>query len=137
MWEGALQLKERYNTTMFITTHDMGEADALCDRIAIMSGGKIAASGTPDFLKKSVGGDLLTVVLTKASELPPIPAEIGRVSATEGTTLEIIAENGDEAVPRVVDLFTRHGVAIQSISTRRPGLDDVFMKYTKKRLNED
>jgi ABC-2 type transport system ATP-binding protein len=137
VWEGVLQLKEKYNTTIFITTHDMAEADALCDRIAIMDQGKIAASGTPVSLKRSVGGDLLTVILAREAELPPLPAEIGSLSFKEGVTLEIIAENGDVAVPKVVEFISRQGVPIQSISTRRPGLDDVFMKYTKRSLHEE
>jgi ABC-2 type transport system ATP-binding protein len=136
VWESISQLRELYNTTIFITTHDMSEADTLCDRVAIMDEGRIAALGPPDSLKKSVGGDLVTVTLLPSDvPLPAIPQEIGKVSSREGDTLELITENGDEAVPRIVNLLTGQGVRIQSISTRRPGLDDVFMKYTKRRLN--
>jgi ABC-2 type transport system ATP-binding protein len=136
VWRSVLQLREQYDTTIFITTHDMAEADALCDRLAIMDEGRIAASGTPQSLKRSVGGDVLTVVMSEAADPPPIPPDLGMLSYRDGKTLEIIAENGDEAVPKVVGLMNSHGVGIDSISTRRPGLDDAFMKYTKRKLNE-
>src|SRR5918911_553787 len=64
VWKNVKQLRQDYGTTILITTHDMAEADALCDRLAIMSAGKIAVLGNPAELKKTViGGDIVTVTL--------------------------------------------------------------------------
>ena len=57
IWDHLLQLKGESNMTIFLTTHSMEEADSLCTRIGIMHRGVIAAIGTPDELKATVGGD--------------------------------------------------------------------------------
>ncbi len=57
IWDHLLQLKAESNMTIFLTTHSMEEADSLCTRIGIMHRGKIAAIGTPDELKATVGGE--------------------------------------------------------------------------------
>jgi len=56
VWEHIAQLKASYGTTIVLTTHYMEEADNLCNRVAIMHLGKIAAVGTPEELKTAVGG---------------------------------------------------------------------------------
>ena len=48
-------------TTIFVTTHYLDEADALCDRVAIIDYGKIVAEGTPEELKRAVAGDVVTL----------------------------------------------------------------------------
>jgi len=55
VWEHIAQLKANYGTTIVLTTHYMEEADALCSRIAIMHLGNVAAIGTPEELKDSIG----------------------------------------------------------------------------------
>ncbi len=54
VWDHLIELKKEYNTTILLTTHLMEEADNLCSRIAFMSGGKLAAIGTPEELKNSI-----------------------------------------------------------------------------------
>src|ERR1051326_6628099 len=63
VWRIIKQLNQEFGITILLTTHDMVEADELSDRIAIMSAGKIVASGTPSELKKTVGGDMITLRL--------------------------------------------------------------------------
>jgi ABC-2 type transport system ATP-binding protein len=122
------KLNSDYGVTIFITTHDMEEADELCDRLAIMNQGKIAVSGTPDELKRSLGGDLVTV---KTSGMPPttIPANLGTVESVEENTVKIVTPYGDAAVPQIMDYLRGQGLAIEGISLSTPSLDDVFMKY--------
>ena len=57
VWERLQRLRQEAGTTVLLTTHDMDEADRLCDRIAIMDGGRLVAQDTPDGLKRSVGPD--------------------------------------------------------------------------------
>jgi ABC-2 type transport system ATP-binding protein len=55
--ELILELREREGTTVFLTTHDMDEADRICDRVAILDEGRIVAQGTPAALKARVSRD--------------------------------------------------------------------------------
>ncbi|PYP86626.1 MAG: multidrug ABC transporter ATP-binding protein [Candidatus Angelobacter sp. Gp1-AA117] len=55
VWQHLRELRERFGTTILMTTHDMEEADRLCENIAIMHHGRVAAIGSPESLKKQVG----------------------------------------------------------------------------------
>ncbi|HJU14613.1 MAG TPA: ATP-binding cassette domain-containing protein [Candidatus Nitrosotalea sp.] len=137
VWKSIKQLKQEYGTTVLITTHDMGEADDLCERIAIMSEGKIAVLGSPQELKRSVGGDVVTLHLSTPQPGIAIPKEIGSVIHSEAKMVQILTTNGEEAIPLIADYFRSQKVGIESISINRPNLDDVFMKYARKRLHEE
>jgi ABC-2 type transport system ATP-binding protein len=62
MWEEVKRLREN-GTTVFLTTHYLDEADALCDRLAIIDNGQMVAEGTPDTLKRQIAGDVVTLGL--------------------------------------------------------------------------
>jgi ABC-2 type transport system ATP-binding protein len=128
-WGYIKKLNSDYGVTIFITTHDMEEADELCDRLAIMNQGKIAVSGVPDDLKRSLGGDLVTV---KTTTRPPsaIPASLGTVTDVDEYSLKILSPDGDAALPEIIDCLRTQGVEIRGISLSTPSLDDVFLKYT-------
>jgi len=128
-WGYIKKLNSEYGVTIFITTHDMEEADELCDRLAIMNQGRIAVSGRPDELKRSLGGDLVTV---KTSSRPPstVPPGLGTVAEVEEYSLKILSPNGEDALPQIMDYLRGQGVGIKGISLSTPSLDDVFMKYT-------
>jgi ABC-2 type transport system ATP-binding protein len=57
VWDRLRESRRQFSTTILITTHDMEEADVLCDRIAIMHGGRVAISGSPAELKAHAGPD--------------------------------------------------------------------------------
>jgi ABC-2 type transport system ATP-binding protein len=167
VWKNVKQLRQDYGTTIMITTHDMAEADALCDRLAIMSAGKIAVLGNPAELKKTViGGDIVTVTLASDISHKDIkfPASMrGTILTAASTTriegidnddsdnnknndakvgdgktsIQILVDDGGEAIPHITDAFRECGIKIESISVGKPTLDDVFMKYAKRRLIAD
>src|SRR5450631_3086367 len=60
LWEEIRKLRET-GTTVFLTTHSLEEADALCDRLAIIDHGRIVAEGSPDELKREIAGDVVTI----------------------------------------------------------------------------
>jgi ABC-2 type transport system ATP-binding protein len=128
-WGYVKRLNSEYGVTIFITTHDMEEADELCDRLAIMNQGKIAVSGAPEDLKRSIGGDLVTV---KTSVTPPstVPADLGTVTEVDDYSLKIVSPDGEGALPQIIDYLRSQGVGIKGISLSSPSLDDVFLKYT-------
>jgi ABC-2 type transport system ATP-binding protein len=54
----VLRMREQHDTTVFLTTHDMDEADRLCDRIAVIDNGRIVALDTPTGLKRTIGAQI-------------------------------------------------------------------------------
>src|SRR5262249_60072808 len=75
LWGHIRGLRDRHNTTVFLTTHYLDEADALCDRILIIDHGRIVAEGSPEELKRRVAGDVVTVEVAGAGA-----AERGRAA---------------------------------------------------------
>jgi ABC-2 type transport system ATP-binding protein len=128
------QLNEKYKTTILITTHDMAEADELCDRLAIMNAGKFAVIGSPEDLKATVGGDVVTVELSPAENPPPLADELGTVMGNEDGRVKILTKNGERKIPGIVESYEKQGVHVTSISLSKPTLEDVFVKYAKTSL---
>ena len=129
VWDYTKRLTKEFGTTIFITTHDMEEANELCERLSIMNAGKIAVTGSPEELKKAAGVDLLTII-TREGRIPQsLPPEIGRIVKSEDKLLEIQTANGELEIAPIVDYLEKNGVIIASISLTRPTLGDVFLKY--------
>jgi ABC-2 type transport system ATP-binding protein len=133
IWDYVDELRAREDTTMFLTTHYMDEAER-CDRIAIIDQGRIVAIDSPSALKASVGAD--TVTLATADDATA-RAEIVRGLGVEGELaddgLRLRVDDGEAFVPRLFDHLT---VGVHSINVRRPSLDDVFIKYTGRDMRD-
>jgi ABC-2 type transport system ATP-binding protein len=135
------KVNKEFRTTVLITTHDMMEADELCDEIAIMNAGKISIIGAPSELKRSVGGEVITITLPKETPLEKamsvsIPSVLGAIVSNESGTIKIICENGERAIPRLLEYFEKSkNLSVDSISLSKPTLDDAFMKYAKASLD--
>ncbi len=140
MWKYLKKLNEDFHTTILITTHDMSEADELCDKIAIMSSGRIAVIGSPVDLKESVGKETLTITLKsqKPSEqvLPVLDNGLGLVSQ-DGNMIKISTRNGEHAIPKILQSFRDAGLDVDSVSLNKITLDDVFIKYAKTRFESE
>jgi len=127
LWTHVKYLNETENTTIFLTTHYMDEAE-YCDRIAIIDHGEIIVLDEPDTLKRNVGTDRIQIETDDDEAMIRALAEHFGIEATvaEGkVTFGVPA--GEQFVPR---LFTELGQRIRSVSIARPSLDDVFMSYT-------
>src|SRR5262249_12104403 len=119
--------------TLFLTTHYMDEAE-YCDRIAIIDHGEIVALDTPDGLKARVGGDVVTLkTADDARARREIEQRWGLQAGAGDEGLRLEVERGDRFVP---ELVRELGVAVTSISVRRPTLDDVFLKLTGRVIRE-
>lgn len=133
LWEHLLALRQRRNLTLFLTTHYLEEAEH-CDRIAIMDDGRLVALDTPAALKALVGGD---VVSLRSPDLDEARAQlVARFSlsvAEQGGELRVEVPAGDRFIPELVRALT---VPIESISVRRPTLDDVFLKLTGRAIRD-
>ncbi|MGA8848813.1 MAG: ATP-binding cassette domain-containing protein [Dehalococcoidia bacterium] len=137
IWELINKLRDELGTTILLTTHDMVEADALCGRIGIMDRGKLAVIGPPSQLKSAVGGDVLSIS-SKAANLSATVKELGYSTIAESSngTVELLVANGEAAIPQLVEALRTKGVEVDSVSLKKPTLDDVFMKYTGARISE-
>src|SRR3954451_1168254 len=98
LWQHIRGLREERGTTVFLTTHYLDEADALCDRILVIDAGRIVASGTPDELKSQVGGDVLTVTVEQADQA-------GRVAGLMGA---LPGAKSRQVVDTRFDTLSRH-----------------------------
>lgn len=132
----------REGTTVFLTTHYMDEADALCDRLAIIDNGEIVAEGTPGALKRRVSGDVVELSFGDGDGVPARAGELlgGQAFVREmddgGDGLRLYVEQGEEALPVVLRLLDGAGLGVRGISLSRPTLDDVFLRQTGRSLRE-
>jgi len=140
MWEHIRRLRSDLGTTVFLTTHYLEEADALCDRVFIIDHGVTVAVGTPDELKRRISGDVVTLRVNGATERArgllagqPIVKEI---AAADGE-LRLTVEQGEEALPVLLRVLDGAGITMGAISLARPTLDDVFLTLTGRSLRDD
>ena len=139
LWDYARKLNRESGTTVLLTTHYVEEADYLCDRLAILEQGKILVTDTPEGLKSSLGDSLLSVKLLQgADELAKLLREVNwvkKVNQRDGW-LDLSVESGETKIPEVARLAKEHGFAISSVSQHKPSLEDAFLHYAAKRLED-
>jgi ABC-2 type transport system ATP-binding protein len=138
MWDEVRHLRDT-GTTVFLTTHYLEEADALCDRLAIIDHGKIVAEGTPDALKRQVAGDVVTLGVNGAHDhaLQLLRTQdFVREANEEDGAVRLYVDHGEVAMPAILRLLDAAGIAIASLSLTRPSLDDVFLRQTGRSLRE-
>jgi ABC-2 type transport system ATP-binding protein len=139
LWEHIGRLRSELGTTVFLTTHYLEEADALCDRVFVIDNGVIAAEGTPDELKRRISGDVVILrVADHDDEARKLLAEqpiVREISAADGT-LRLTVEQGEAALPSLLRVLDAAGLKLESINLARPTLDDVFLTLTGRSLRE-
>lgn len=139
IWQYVHQLRQQHGTGIFMTTHYMDEAEH-CDRIAIIDHGVIVALDTPTGLKKMVGEDRVELVTRdNARTAKAIESAYGLTVLEEGGALRFQIAQADRFVPRLLAELPAlvDGVVVESIQTRRPSLEDVFLKLTGRLIREE
>ncbi len=147
LWEELLRIN-RAGTTMFLTTHYMEEADRLCGRLAIIDAGRIAVEGSPADLKRSIGADTVALQLSAddaaafaaaqddiARLLDGFPPLGGLERTALGVSLAITDAEG--AIPDLLRRLDGNGVRVTGLSMSQPSLDDVFLRYTGRRIRDE
>jgi ABC-2 type transport system ATP-binding protein len=140
MWDEIRRLRAE-GMTIFVTTHYLDEADALCDRIAIMDHGEIVTEGTPAELKREISGDVVTVGLQhesapKAAELLDTQPYVTKLETLDDGGLRLFVDDGATAIPLILRTLDAGGIALTAIELHRPSLDDVFLEKTGRSLRE-
>jgi ABC-2 type transport system ATP-binding protein len=142
LWQHIRRLHVEHGTTLFLTTHYLDEADALCDRILVIDRGRIVAEGTPDALKRRVSGDLVVVgcdapaAVAELAERLPGSSEVTVEAAADGSSVRFRTADGAAALPALLRGMDAAGVAMTSVEVRRPSLDDVFLTLTGRTLRD-
>ena len=139
LWDYARKLNRESGTTVLLTTHYVEEADYLCDRLAILEQGKIVVTDTPEGLKSSLGDSLLSVKLLQGADgLAKLLREVNwvkEVNQRDGW-LDLSVESGETKIPEVARLAKEHGFAISSVSQHKPSLEDAFLHYVDRKLED-
>jgi ABC-2 type transport system ATP-binding protein len=148
MWQEVRRLRDE-GMTIFLTTHYLDEADALCNRLSIIDAGLIVAEGTPAELKRQISGDVVTVDLAGAGTArvadpavvkvaTAVLAEQSYVHSCEAIdgTVRVYVDSVAVAIPQIMRTLLDKGVEPATIESRRPSLDDVFLAKTGRALEE-
>jgi len=136
-WELIKSLQEN-GKTVLLSTHDMYEADELCDRVAIMDKGKIVALDKPQMLKEKFGGEALINIKMKE----PLTKEGLTFFEKYNTVLkddeiQIFTKNPWKIMPEITKKLISKGLLTEKIEVAEPTLEDVFVKLTGRRLEEE
>jgi ABC-2 type transport system ATP-binding protein len=141
IWDAIRALKAQ-GLTVLLTTHYLEEADQLADRVLIIDRGRIVAQGSPEELKRAVGGDSVQLRLRNGGltdglleDLRAMPGVASAAKTDSGVA--IVAAQADEAIPRIVQLAAKHGADLEALTYARPTLDDVFLRATGRSLRDD
>ena len=146
LWE-ELERISKAGTTMLLTTHYMEEADRLCSRLAIIDNGQIVVDGAPAALKQTIGAD--TVILQLESSIDGVDDQRAQVTrllaglvsaesiAPHPLGVVLAVPNASSSIPGLLRRLDSDGLHIAGLQMSQPSLDDVFLKYTGRRIREE
>ena len=141
LWDHVRSLRDQ-GATIFLTTHYLEEADALCDRLVIMDHGEIVVEGTPRDLKRQVAGESVVLsirqedgAVRRVSSLLGVQTFVREIS-TDGDQVRLYVEDSSAALPQILRLLDAERIGIKSMSVSEPTLDDVFLRQTGRSLRD-
>ncbi|MFO7677400.1 MAG: ATP-binding cassette domain-containing protein [Thermoplasmatota archaeon] len=138
IWEYIKNMNKQEETTIFLTTHYMDEAEYLCDRVGIIDKGKILIIDTIQNLKNSVGNDVITLLCSDAHLFKQELEKESWInnSKLHNSYLTLGVEKGEEKIPKLFELAHSLNITIKSINVRKPTLDDVFLYFTGRSIRD-
>jgi ABC-2 type transport system ATP-binding protein len=126
--------------TVIFTTHNMDEADRICDRIAIIDKGTLIAEGEPEFLKRKYGkGEILELEMetaVNANKLQTSLATLEQTVKVAGDRIFISGKNIKEKLPEILSRLEREGIHPKEFKIRQDTLEDIFISLTGRSLRE-
>ena len=137
LWDEVERLAREDGVTVFLTTQYLEEADVLADRVGIIDHGRIVAEGTPDALKREIGGDTVEAVPAdphhheRAAE---ILHRFGEPAAHTPKGVAVRLPQAAEHLPDIVRALDDAGIALSHLELHSPSLDDVFLAKTGRSL---
>lgn len=141
IWDYIRMLRQR-GMTVVMTTNYLDEADQLCDRLAIIDGGRIKALGSPAELKVGLGGDIVSLTIKERDRVAPLAVALKTLPAIRSVNakergLDIRVESPEKALPAILETANRLDCRLDFIDYHRPRLDDVFIAHTGRSIRED
>ena len=145
VWEEVQRINKELSVTIFLTTQYLEEADALADRVGIISQGRLMAEGTPAELKRSLGNDVIFVQVDSAQVDGQADAAKAAVENLDGVVDvdssdgEVIIQvvNGAAHISDVALALNEQDVRVRELTLRTPTLDDVFLSVAGARMEQD
>jgi ABC-2 type transport system ATP-binding protein len=135
LWELITGVNREYGITIFLTSHYIEEADALCDKVAIMDQGKFVAMGTPTELKSRVRSDFVEIETSETVDEARLRAVRGvQEVRTQGATWVLKVDRAEDVLPRLFD--TLKPDLIHRMNVEKPSLESVFIELTGKRIDQ-
>jgi ABC-2 type transport system ATP-binding protein len=140
VWDEVRRLNRELGMTIFLTTQYLEEADALADRVGIISSGRIAVEGSPAELKHSIGDDVIVAEI--AGDASPAYVELkgidglSHIDARDGQ-LSLTVTDGAAVIADVAVALKQFDVPLRALTLRTPTLDDVFLQVTGSHLSHD
>jgi ABC-2 type transport system ATP-binding protein len=140
VWNEVRRLNRDLGMTIFLTTQYLEEADMLADRIAIIDRGRIAVEGTPAALKADVGTESINLTFSDEAEMERAEQVVHGMAERvqrDRRTLRLYLKGAAQTVPAIVSQLGASNLAPQSLTLTQPTLDDVFLKVTGQRFEQD
>ena len=135
-WELIKNLK-KYGKTVLLSTHDMYEADEICDRVAIMEKGKIAALDRPYILKKTIGGETSIHIKVKGSQVKKALSVLREYkTVSNDDEIQVVVEDPWKNMTKLSAKLNSEGILTEKIEIVEPSLEDVFVKLSGRKLTE-
>jgi len=138
IWEYIKKLNKSESITIILTTHYMDEADKVCDKLAIIDHGKIITVDAPESLKNKLGGDVISLKCSDGD--PRVSRLLGlgwvKSAVKHNGYIDVRVEKGEEKIPALMRFMEKEGITVESVSLRKPSLDDVFLHYTGRTIRE-
>ena len=140
VWEEVQRINNELSVTIFLTTQYLEEADALADRVGIISQGRLMAEGTPAELKRSLGNDVIIVQVNgHTNEAKEAVADLEGVVDVDSSSGEVIIQvvNGAAHISDVALALNERKVEVRELTLRTPTLDDVFLSVAGARMEQE
>jgi ABC-2 type transport system ATP-binding protein len=132
IWKYIEDLAEKEKMSVVITTHYMEEADQLCNRLAIIDRGKISALGTPEELKKVIGGDIV-ILKSKNPNIEMLnKLEFVKKVEIKNDFIYLTVLNASKNLQQILQCVGE----VESVEVHNPTLNDVFLHYTGKEIRD-
>lgn len=139
VWEEVRRLNGELGMTVFLTTQYLEEADELADRVGIIDRGRIAAEGSPEQLKRSIGDDVVVIrTSVHHEEVVNVLSSVSGIDSVETFENEVraVTKHGGRALSPVAVALDSAGISVDELALRTPTLDDVFLEVTGSHLEE-
>jgi ABC-2 type transport system ATP-binding protein len=140
IWEEVRRLNRSFGVTIFLTTQYLEEADELADVVAIINQGKIVAEGTPAELKAGIGNESINLAFGNTQMAGVAKAHLNSISKSmqiDREVLRLYVEGAAGKIPQVLKQLSAAQIEPISLTITQPSLDDVFLRVTGQRLEEE